>query len=126
MTEEKEQGSEVLDELEALGQQLVTAVKSLWESEESRELRREIGEGFAELGQQIDKAARSAQESEAAQKFREQVKETMDEAREADIAGKVEQGLLDGLRALNQELSKLTTSMEGKQEQVEPEDVSEA
>lgn len=123
MSEEKAPKSEVLDELESLGQQLVTAVKSLWDSEDSRKLRQEIGEGFAELGRQLDQAVKSAQESEAAKEFRVQVKETVDKAREADVAQKVEQGLVDGLRALNQELSKLVDSSAGKEaETVEPQD----
>jgi uncharacterized coiled-coil DUF342 family protein len=126
MTEEKEPKSEVLNELESLGQQLATAVRSLWDSEDSRKLRQEIGEGFSELGRQLDQAVKSAQESEAAKEFREQVKETMDKAREADIAQKVEQGLVDGLRALNEELSKLVSPSEGKPaEAAEPEDEGE-
>jgi phage-related protein len=124
MTEEQKPSSEILDELEALGQQLVTAVKSLWESEDSRKLRQEIGEGFAELGQQIDTAVKSAQESEAVQQFEEQVKETVDKARESDVAGKLEQGLATGLRELNEQISKLVGSPEGKTE-AEPEGESQ-
>jgi len=127
MTEEKAPKSEILDEIESLGQQLVTAVRSLWDSEDSRKLRQEIGEGFSELGRQLEQTVKSAQESEAAKELREQVKETVDKAREADIARKVEQGLVDGLRALNQELSKLVGSSGGKQaETAAAEDETEA
>jgi plasmid replication initiation protein len=127
VTEEKETKSEILGELESLSQQLVTAVKSLWDSEDSRKLRQEIGDGFSELGRQLDQAVKSAQESEAAKEFRVQVKETMDKAREADVAQKVEQGLVDGLRALNQELSKLVGPSGDKQaEAAKPEDEPEA
>jgi uncharacterized coiled-coil DUF342 family protein len=127
MSEEKAPKSEILDEIESLGQQLVTAVKSLWDSEDSRKLRQEIGEGFSELGRQLDQAVKSAQESEAAKELREQVKETVDKAREADVARKVEQGLVDGLRSLNQELSKLVGSSGGKQaETSDPDDETEA
>lgn len=124
MTEEQKPSSEILDELEALGQQLATAVKSLWESEDSRKLRQEIGEGFAELGRQIDTAVKSAQESEAVQQFEEQVKDTVDKARESDIAGKLEQGLATGLRELNEQISKLVGSPEEKPE-AEPEGESQ-
>jgi heparin binding hemagglutinin HbhA len=124
MTEEQKPSSEILDELEALGQQLVTAVKSLWESEDSRKLRQEIGEGFAELGRQIDTAVKSAQDSEAVQQFEEQVKVTVDKARESDIAGKLEQSLATGLRELNEQISKLVGSPEGQPE-AEPEDESQ-
>jgi hypothetical protein len=114
-TEEQRPSSEVQEELEALGRQLSTAVKALWESEDSRKLRQEIGEGFVELGRQIDAAAKSAHESEAAKEFSAQIKETMDKARQADISENLERGLLSGLRALNQEISKLVKSLEEKE-----------
>ena len=122
--EEKPQGSEFMQELQSLGQQLTTAIKSMWESEDSRKLRSEISDGFIELGKQVDSAVKSAQESEAAKQFGEQVKETMDKAKESDFVGKMEEGLVTGLRELNTQLSKLVASMEKKDET--PESDSEA
>ena len=58
-------------------------------------------DGFVELGHQVETAVKSAQESEAAKQFSEQVKETMDKARESDVAAKLEEGLVTGLRELN-------------------------
>jgi hypothetical protein len=124
MTEEQKSGGDVLAELQALGQQLSTAVKALWESEESRKLRGEIGDGFVELGRQVETAVQSAQESDAAKQFGEQVKETVDKARESDLASKLEEGLLNGLRELNEEMSKLVRSFE-RQETTPPEPESE-
>jgi phage-related protein len=119
---EEATSSEILDELQALGAQLATTVKSLWESEESRKLRQEIGDGFVELGQQIDTAVKSAQESEPAKQFSDQVKETVEQARQSDVVGKVQEGLLTGLRELNSELSKMVSSLEPKEEaEAEPE-----
>ena len=112
MTEEKSD-SELMDELHSLGTQLVTAVKSLWDSDESRQLRQEIGDGFVQLGQQVDEAIKTAQESEAAQEFKTQVHETVDKARESDVASKLEENLVSGLHQLNVELGKLATSFSG-------------
>ena len=109
MTEEKSD-SELMDELHSLGSQLVTAVKSLWDSDESRQLRQEIGDGFVQLGQQVDEAIKTAQDSEAAQEFKTQVQETVDKARESDVASKLEENLVSGLHQLNVELGKLATS----------------
>jgi hypothetical protein len=103
-----------LNELQSLGQQLATAVKSLWESEDSRRLRQEIGDGFSELGRQMDSAVKSAQDSEAAQQFRGQVKETVEKAKESDVVDKIEDGLATGLRELNVQISKLVSSLEDK------------
>lgn len=112
MSEERKPTKDVLDELEALGQQLTTALKTLWESEESRKLRQDLREGFVQLGQEIDEAVKSAQESDAAKQFGEQVKGTVDRARSSDVAGQIEQGLATGLRKMNEELSKIIDSLE--------------
>jgi hypothetical protein len=106
MTEEKKPGGEIVDELHALGEQLATAVKALWDSEDARKVRQEIGDGFVELSHQVDEAIQTAKESEAAKEFETKVKETMDKARESDVAGQVQEGLVTGLRQLNDELSK--------------------
>jgi hypothetical protein len=111
MTEEQKPESDVVEELHSLGEQLVTAVKALWDSEASRKLRQEIGDGFVELGNQIDDAVKTAQSSEAAKEFKVQVKDTMDKARESDVAGQVERNLVSGLQQLNAELSKFVESL---------------
>ena len=112
MTEEQKPDSDLVEELHALGQQLSTAIKALWESEDSRQLRQEIGEGFVEVGRQVNSAVQSAQESEAGQQFGEQVKEAMDRARESDLAGQLEEGLVTGLHEMNKGLSNLVASLE--------------
>jgi hypothetical protein len=112
MTEEQKPGSDLVTELHALGQQLSTAIKALWESEESRQLRQELGEGFVEVGRQVNSAVQSAQESEAGQQLGDQVKEAMDKARESDLAAQLEEGLVMGLHELNRGLSNLVGSME--------------
>jgi hypothetical protein len=112
MTEEKRPESEVLDELQNLGEQLVDAVKTLWESEDSRRLRDDIGQGFTDLGQRIEGAISSAKDSEAGHRFEEQVKETVEKARESDVTSKLEEGLVTGLRELSDGLAKLVESMQ--------------
>jgi len=111
MTEEKKPGGEIVDELHALGEQLVTAVKSLWDSEDARKVRQEIGDGFVELSHQVDEAIKTARESEATKEFETKVKETVDKARESDVAGQVQDGLVTGLRQLNEEMSKWVGSL---------------
>jgi hypothetical protein len=125
-TEKNQASGEILDELESLGTQLVTAVRALWDSEESRKLRQEIGDGFVQLGHQVDEGIKSAQESEAAKEFKVQVQETVDKARQSEVAGKLQQNLISGLRQLNAELGKLVGSLEPKDEPVdEPEPPTE-
>lgn len=125
--EEQKPEGQVLKELQSLGQQLATAIKSLWESEESQKLRQEIGDGVVRLGQQIESAVKSAQESESAKKFGEQVKGTVEKARETDLVTKLEHGLITGLQDLNKQVSKWVDSMETQPTEVEePKDEPEA
>ena len=125
-TEKKQASSEILDELESLGTQLVTAVRALWDSEDSRKLRQEIGDGFVQLGHQVDEGIKAAQDSEAAKEFKAQVQETVDKARQSDVAGKLQENLISGLRQLNAELGKLVGSLEPKGEAAgEPEPPTE-
>jgi hypothetical protein len=63
------------------------------------------------LGQQIDEAVKSAQDSEAAKEFKEQVKDTVDRARESDVADQMERNLVSGLQKLNAELTKFVDSL---------------
>lgn len=110
MTEEQKPGSDIVEQLRTLGQQLGAAVKALWESEETRSMRDEIREGFVELGKYVDGAISSAQESETAKQVSAQVKETMDKARESDVAAKFEEGMVAGLRELNRQLERFVAS----------------
>lgn len=131
MTEEQKPRGEIVDQLNALGEQLATAVKALWDSEDARKVRQEIGDGFVELGQQLDEAVQKAKESEAAKEFESRVKDTVDKARESDVAGQVQEGLVSGLRQLNEELSKWLGSLESPDAPeadvaAEPEDEDEA
>ena len=114
MSEEQKPTSDVLDELRLFGQQLGSAVKSLWDSDESRNLRKEISDGLAEAVQEMDKAVKDVRESDAAKDFGQQVRGTVDKARESDIVGQIQQGLVTGLRDLNAELGKLLSSRETK------------
>lgn len=112
--EEQPGDGQVLEELQNLGQQLATAVRSLWESEESRKLRQQIGDGVVRLGQQIESAVESAQDSDAVRKLGSQAKESVDRARESDVVSRLEQSLISGLQELNRQVSKLVDSMESR------------
>ncbi len=114
MSEEQKPTGDVLEELKLFGQQLGSAVKSLWESEESRNLRQEISEGLNEAVREMDKAVKNVQASDAAKDFSEQVRGSVDKARESDVVGQIQKGLVTGLRDINAEIGKLINSWETK------------
>jgi hypothetical protein len=110
MTEEQKPSGDIFAELRTLGQQLGTAIKALWEADETRHVRQEIQQGFVELGQHIDGAIKTAQDSAAAKQFGEQVKQTVDKAKESDVATQLEQGIVTGLQELNKQLGSFVDS----------------
>jgi hypothetical protein len=110
MTEEQKPTSDIVGELRLLGQQIGAAAKALWDSDDSRTVRREISEGLVEAGRQIDSAVRSFQESDAGRKLGTQVRETVDKARESDATGKVAQGIVSGLHEVNKQLGQFIGS----------------
>ena len=114
MSEEQKPTGDVLEELKLFGQQLGSAVKSLWESEESRNLRQEISEGLNEAVREMDKAVKNVQASDAAKDFSEQVRGSVDKASESDVVGQIQKGLVTGLRDINAEIGKLIDSWETK------------
>lgn len=112
MTEDKKPESDLLEEFHVLSQELTSAVRALWESDDSRKLRQELGEGFAELGRQVDSAVKTTQESETAQQVGEQMKEAVQQARESEFVATLEQGILTGLRELNQGIARWLDSVQ--------------
>jgi len=114
MTDEQKPMGDIVAELRLLGQQIGSAAKALWESDDSRSVRQEIREGLEEAGRQIETAVRSFQESDAGQKLGTQVRQTVEKARDADVPGKVEQGIVDTLREVNRELGKIISGWTGQ------------
>ncbi len=113
MTEEKKEG-DIQGELRTLGEQLASAVRALWESEESQSARREIQQGLVEMGQHLNTAIKSAQESEAGKRFGQQVQDTVQKARESDVGGQIQQGIATGLSEVNKALSQLLDQWSAK------------
>ena len=114
MTDEQKPTGDIVAELRLLGQQIGSAAKALWESDDSRSVRQEIREGLEEAGRQIDTAVRSFHESDAGRKLGTQVKQTVEKARESDAADKVGQGIVATLREVNRELGKIIGNWTGQ------------
>jgi hypothetical protein len=120
MTDEQKPTSDIVAELRLLGQQIGSAAKALWQSDESRSVRGEIREGLEEAGRQIETAVRSFQDSDTGRKLGTQVKETVEKARESDAADKVEQGIIATLREVNREFGKIISSWTGQPSEETP------
>lgn len=98
---------EVVEELKQLGQQIGRALKAAWESPERQELEQEVREGLRTLGEQVDEALRAAREHLEAEGIPEQAQKVLASVEKTPVVQEVREALLTGLRALNQELSRL-------------------
>lgn len=104
----------IADELAKLGQQLATAAKTAWESEERRKLQGEITTGVQRFGQEIGAAVSKATESDQAKELKTRATKMADDVQKTDVVDEVRKGILVGLEAINRELGKLLERLESK------------
>lgn len=104
----------ISDELARLGQQLTSAARTAWESDERRKLQGEITSGMQRLSQEISSAVSRANESEQAKELRTRAAKVAEDVQKTDVADEVRKGILVGLEAINRELGKLLERLESK------------
>jgi hypothetical protein len=95
--EEERQGDDVdiLKEFSALGQQLGSALKDVWDSDERKKIEKEIVKGMQIAGDEVRSFAKDVKAGKATEEIKQG----------AGIVGKdVRKGILGGLRMLNKEL----------------------
>ncbi len=114
MAEEPRSETNIVDELDKMGQLVAQAVRSAWESEERKKLEAEIVEGLRKFSDQVSTTAKKASESDAAQQIKAQAEKVAAEVKEKDVAEEIRKGLLAGLEVVNQELGKLVERLEKK------------
>ena len=104
----------IADELTKLAQQLTTAAKTAWDSEERKRLQNEIMTGMQRVGQELTTAINKAAESEQAKELKTRATKMAEDVQKTDVADEVRKGILIGLEAVNRELGKLLERMEPK------------
>ena len=94
------------EEFRRFGRQLGDTVTAAWESEESRHIRAQVGDALREMARQLDAVTKKVASHEETQKLRTQAEQLVDSVRQSDIAEDMQEGLLTGLKELNQALQK--------------------
>jgi len=94
------------EEFKRFGRQLGDTVTAAWESDEGRHIRTQIGDALREMARQIDTVSKKVASHEETQKLRTQAEQLVDSVRQSDIAEDLQEGLLTGLKELNQALQK--------------------
>jgi hypothetical protein len=120
MDEGKRSEGELAEELRQLGRKLGEWVKEAVESEEGRQWRQEIIRGLQEMAEEINKAAVAIKSSPATQDVVRQVQEVVRTASSSKVAHELRDSLVDALRNLSQEVSKVLQGVEGKEKTGSP------
>ena len=95
-------------ELNQLGERLGLALKGLWESPERKDLERELSEGLHVVGQKIDQVVDAAKDRLVAENVPQQAQQVAESVEKNPVTQEVSEALLNGLRFLNRELSRVT------------------
>jgi len=99
-------------EFHKLGENLKSAVKTAWESEERRRLQSELEAGLAALGT----ALRDSAQSETGQRLKAEVNDLGKRVKSGEVEQRLRTDLLNALRALNLEIEKMSQK-EDKEDQ---------
>jgi hypothetical protein len=120
MSEEpKVEGRSIVDELSKLGQQMASAIKAAWESDDRKKLQAEILDGLQKFGDEVTQALDKAGKTETAQDLKVKAEKVATDVRASAVAEDVRKGIIGGLDVLNQELGKLVEKLEPKATTVE-------
>jgi hypothetical protein len=107
MTDKPPEG-ELHREFEQFGQNLKAALKTAWESEESRRLQAELKSGMAALEAGLQQAAQEVTTGEAGQKLRAEAEDLSRRVKSGQVESQVRRDLVSALQTINRELQKMS------------------
>jgi hypothetical protein len=100
--------SDLQGEFERLGQNLKAAVKTAWESEESRKLQAELKNGLVALEAGLKGAAQEVSSGETGQRLKAEVEDLGQRVKSGQVESQLRRDLLSALQTINRELQKMT------------------
>jgi hypothetical protein len=101
-------------EFEQLGQNLKAALKTAWESEESRRLQAELRSGLAALEVGLRQAAQEVTTGETGQRIKAEVDDFSQRVKSGEVESRLRTDLLSALRTVNSELQKMARPRDGQ------------
>jgi hypothetical protein len=98
--------SEFVNELDKLGENLGALLRSMWESEERKSIERELDSGLEKLAGHLNHTIDQLKNDAKVENVKKAAKEAWETARGPQILSDVQQGMLDSLKKLNEEIAK--------------------
>lgn len=110
---------QLLDELNRLGNQLIEAIRTAWNSDQRKELEVEISKGISSAASNLSEGLKQVSESESTRSLLNKAEEVMstvgEQVRKSKVTHDVIDGLRVGLQSLNDQLADFTADMKKKQ-----------
>jgi len=121
---EGETGKELVEELNRLSKRFVEAVEVAWNSEQRKEIEKDLRSGLTTLAESLERGLRELGEREKTKQFvgkAEEVAETVTEKiRTSETTHELASGLTTGLRAVSERLEKLIEEMQSRSAETPP------
>ncbi|HMN28761.1 MAG TPA: hypothetical protein PKE45_11480 [Caldilineaceae bacterium] len=109
---------ELGEELTRLGQSFVEVVRVAWNSDQRRQLERDLKTGLNSVAAGLEDGFKKVSESPQTKEFVDQAEDVAEsvgeKVRKSEVAQEIGAGLLKGLRALSVQLDKLTSELQDK------------
>ncbi len=103
--ENKQPQSDLINELNKLGENLGALLRSAWESEERKSVEREIAAGLEQMNKKLNEATEKVKTDAYVGNAKRAVKDVWETAHGPTIVTEVRQGILDTLRKINDDLA---------------------
>ena len=113
MTDNPKPENNLSDEFRALGENLIKALQSVWESPERKNLQQEIESGLNELASTLQKEARTFRDSPAGQQLKADFEDLSQRVRSGETEDRAREELLKALNLINKELEKVASRWTG-------------
>ncbi len=106
MSETRDSGDDLANELKALGENLRQVLQAAWESDERKKLQGEVETGLANLVSALQSAGADFAKSPAGQRLKAEAESLQARVRDTHAEERVRSELLAALRRANAELQK--------------------
>lgn len=107
-------GKELIDELTRVGQKFVEVVEVAWNSEQRKQIEEDLRTGLVSVAENLESGFKRVSNSKEAQEAVNAAEEVASKVRSSKIASELSEALAEGLRALSDQMDKLSSDLKQK------------
>ena len=107
--------TQIMNELSQLGHKVSAAVQTIWDSEERHKAEEEIRKALKMAGERIDHVAEDLRKSDVTKDVQSQATRAAEAVQKSEVTKQVREGLLTGLRRINEELNEFLDKNKAEQ-----------